>query len=295
MSERIKAIPTQRYGCHFRSKLEASFADWLEAHKIAWTHEVEGFDCSGVWYLPDFWLPDIRTFVEVKGVLDQESEQKVRCLAAAGADANFTVVLAEPPEWRLSLVGTDRYVPAKWRNGRFYPETTFGDLEKIAKEAEKKILEIEEEERLAKLPIKELTLYVGGQLHMTHEDEINNFLVANYSTVGFATRLMDTGVLKVKMLMDAKLLRQIKKFSAEYIQSTVDETLSRNLIQTPSLAAFCEELLTSSTSYVEQEEAAEAMLKEQEAKQKAEAEASFSNELTGFLDTKPLPSDRTTF
>ena len=67
----MKAIPTNYNGIKFRSKLEASWAQWLDEEKIKWSYETEGFDLDkGVWYLPDFYLPEINTIIEVKGVME---------------------------------------------------------------------------------------------------------------------------------------------------------------------------------------------------------------------------------
>ncbi|MGO8990344.1 MAG: hypothetical protein ACLQGU_05185 [bacterium] len=63
----MKAIPTKYGGTTFRSKLEASYAKTLDLLTIKWTYETNGFDLGSIKYLPDFWLPDIRTFLEVKG------------------------------------------------------------------------------------------------------------------------------------------------------------------------------------------------------------------------------------
>lgn len=65
----IKSIPTKYNGTKFKSKLEASWAKWLDEKHIVWCYETEGFDLYGDWYLPDFWLPEIRTIIEVKGAL----------------------------------------------------------------------------------------------------------------------------------------------------------------------------------------------------------------------------------
>ena len=34
--------------------------------RVSWCYEQEGYDLNGVWYLPDFWLPDGKCFFEVK-------------------------------------------------------------------------------------------------------------------------------------------------------------------------------------------------------------------------------------
>lgn len=62
----IKAIETCYNGYRFRSRLEARWAVFFDELGIKWTYEEEGFDCDGVWYLPDFYLPDYRCLFEVK-------------------------------------------------------------------------------------------------------------------------------------------------------------------------------------------------------------------------------------
>lgn len=76
----MKAIPTEYKGISFRSKLEASYAKTLDELHITWVYEHNGYDIGGVRYLPDFWLPDIGTFLEVKGSVIPGAE-KARELA----------------------------------------------------------------------------------------------------------------------------------------------------------------------------------------------------------------------
>jgi len=62
------ARPTVYRGTRFRSELEAGWARTLDHLSIG--REYERHACrlpSGAGYLPDFWLPAIRTFIEVKG------------------------------------------------------------------------------------------------------------------------------------------------------------------------------------------------------------------------------------
>jgi len=97
----IKAIETAYAGCRFRSRLEARWAVFFNALGIEWQYEPEGFeigtgygpcDCGGpqcfcdntllTRYLPDFYLPRDKLWIEVKGVIDSDPLLKlaVHCL-----------------------------------------------------------------------------------------------------------------------------------------------------------------------------------------------------------------------
>ena len=62
----MKAIETRYAGHRFRSRLEARWAVVLDRLGIKWLYEHEGFETEHGLYLPDFWLPDYNTFLEVK-------------------------------------------------------------------------------------------------------------------------------------------------------------------------------------------------------------------------------------
>lgn len=71
IDQQHRAIETQYAGTLFRSRLEARWAVVFDHLGIAWEYEPEAFDVG--WgpdptgYLPDFWLPDTKTWAEVKG------------------------------------------------------------------------------------------------------------------------------------------------------------------------------------------------------------------------------------
>jgi hypothetical protein len=66
----ITAIPTRYGGCHFRSRLEARWAVFFDTLGVRWLYEPQGFEIfGGHYYLPDFHLPDLNVWVEVKGEL----------------------------------------------------------------------------------------------------------------------------------------------------------------------------------------------------------------------------------
>src|SRR5690625_2304014 len=89
----IKPIETRYKGYRFRSRLEARWAVFFDALGIEWQYEPEGYVLEdGTWYLPDFWLPQIGKYVEVKGGNPTGGEQdKCGMLArATGKDVWLT-------------------------------------------------------------------------------------------------------------------------------------------------------------------------------------------------------------
>lgn len=84
MTTSIKAIQTRYKGHLFRSRLEARWAVVLDALGVKWHYEAEGYDLgSGLgYYLPDFWLPELNTFLEIKAETHTKQElEKIRTLA----------------------------------------------------------------------------------------------------------------------------------------------------------------------------------------------------------------------
>lgn len=72
----IHAIDTTYNGRKFRSRLEARWAVFFDALNAKYVYEPEGYDLAdsgwartdgpSTLYLPDFWLPNLRIYVEVK-------------------------------------------------------------------------------------------------------------------------------------------------------------------------------------------------------------------------------------
>jgi hypothetical protein len=89
MSE-LKAIETVYHGYRFRSRLEARWGVFFDTIGVPWEYEKEGFDLGVAgWYLPDFWLPEQRCWIEIKPVEpDGDTHKKLHALAqASGFDA----------------------------------------------------------------------------------------------------------------------------------------------------------------------------------------------------------------
>lgn len=127
-SRTIQAIETQYAGCRFRSRLEARWAVFFDTLDIRWEYEPEGFEvpwrlsdfvqasCAmstdttisyeekvqhfcglcecprhtrdPIRYLPDFWLPKLKFWVEVKGSLTVSECERLLNVAAALSSNN---------------------------------------------------------------------------------------------------------------------------------------------------------------------------------------------------------------
>ena len=87
----ITVIPTEYKGTRFRSRLEARWAVFFDALGIEWQYEPEAFRLkNGDGYTPDFWLPQLHCFAEVKP--EDGDFGKARALAA---EAGKKVLLLE--------------------------------------------------------------------------------------------------------------------------------------------------------------------------------------------------------
>ena len=64
----MRALPTFYADHLFRSRTEARYAVFFDAMGEKWAYETEGFDLDGDRYLPDFFLPRLEMYVEIKGI-----------------------------------------------------------------------------------------------------------------------------------------------------------------------------------------------------------------------------------
>lgn len=135
----MKVIETNYNGYKFRSRLEARWAVFLDELGWAWEYEKEGFVLDdNSCYLPDFYLPRLKTYIEVKP--DSVSEKDIeKCkLLSYGLGSNFNVILVNglpsPIQYPLFYCGEwlcdatlTTYIRAKgwclpYFNGEWWPE-----------------------------------------------------------------------------------------------------------------------------------------------------------------------------
>ena len=118
MTKEIKAIETHYKGYPFRSRTEARWAVFFDAMGWEWVYEKEGFYLSdGDCYLPDFWLPQINYWAEVKGEeFNEEEKRKAKNLAeGTGHDC---LMLVGQPDFKYYETIQGSYMSLFWFKGQ---------------------------------------------------------------------------------------------------------------------------------------------------------------------------------
>lgn len=112
----FRPIPTEYGGYTFRSRTEARWAVFLDAIDVRWDYEREGFEFNGQRYLPDFWMPHQRRWLEIKGTTPTYDECEKAKWLAEGTGYDVLIAAGEPcrpvgrcGEWSQSMwiVGPD--------------------------------------------------------------------------------------------------------------------------------------------------------------------------------------------
>lgn len=88
----LRAIETAYAGCRFRSRTEARWAIFMDELDVSWEFEAQGFHTPAGGYLPDFWLPDVDLYVEIKGPRPGDQE-----LAKCQAVPNLIILVGGVP------------------------------------------------------------------------------------------------------------------------------------------------------------------------------------------------------
>lgn len=107
----LRSLPTKYKGFSFRSRLEARYAALFDALGLVWEYEHQIYDCdSAGGYLPDFWLPQLKCFVEIKG--EWPTEEELAKIQSLSLFSGFPVWLAIGTPGYRSLLA--RVAPAPW-------------------------------------------------------------------------------------------------------------------------------------------------------------------------------------
>ena len=99
----ITAKPTKYRGVTFRSKLESDWARFLDRQGTEWEYEPRAFSTTLGCYLPDFWLPYLSMWAEVKPTeLDKVALTKI--MDVSSQTGNNSLLLEGPPKHKVRMV-----------------------------------------------------------------------------------------------------------------------------------------------------------------------------------------------
>lgn len=129
----ISPIKTTYRNVVFRSRLEARWAVYFDEIGIEWEYEKEGYNLPSIgYYLPDFFLPQVEMWAEVKPQVFTEIELR-KCIALHRGTGFECLLLDGPPAARSYFgthaamgeepgsAGLDYVLSADYlREGRFY-------------------------------------------------------------------------------------------------------------------------------------------------------------------------------
>ncbi len=99
MGNEIKAIETKYKGYRFRSRLEVRWAVFFDALGVEWEYETQGYELPCGRYLPDFYMPRFKTWLEVKAG-SFTADERDRCRLLCEATKEQVVMLDGMPDFR---------------------------------------------------------------------------------------------------------------------------------------------------------------------------------------------------
>lgn len=129
MEKSIKPIETLYNGYRFRSRLEARWAVFFDVIGLKYEYEVEGYKIEGsevneIRYLPDFYIPSLDRWFEIKAKPLSEYEMKKCeefCFCKDNKNIKFSVLIGSPEPIRVNkFSGIMEYV-WEWPSEK-YPE-----------------------------------------------------------------------------------------------------------------------------------------------------------------------------
>ena len=97
--QQIRPKPTEYQGVQFRSRLEARWALFFDLVGIRWKYEIETFQLGKINYLPDFYLPAINSWIEIKPKISKPpKEWKTKCRQVSRLHGKHVFLFAGLPE-----------------------------------------------------------------------------------------------------------------------------------------------------------------------------------------------------
>lgn len=119
----IKPIETKYKGYKFRSRLEARWAVFFDAVGMPYEYEREGFDVNGRWYLPDFYLPWYRCYVEIKPDVEEDIKAADEILKPFSESKAILLCVGDPLNDNMTLYENSKTYKANFLEGCWWGST----------------------------------------------------------------------------------------------------------------------------------------------------------------------------
>lgn len=111
----MKALETTYNGFRFRSRTEARWAVFMDAMGVQYEYEREAYDLDGLFYLPDFWLPQMQAHLEIKGEAPTEEETEKAKRLAKYTDKRVYIIYGQPEiPWHSNLPSSESAHLIEW-------------------------------------------------------------------------------------------------------------------------------------------------------------------------------------
>lgn len=92
----MEVIETEYNGFRFRSRLEARWAVFMDAMRVPYQYEPEAFVLDGLFYLPDFWLPQTNSYLEIKPERPSAEEMEKAYRLAKFTERRVHIMFGQP-------------------------------------------------------------------------------------------------------------------------------------------------------------------------------------------------------
>lgn len=100
----IKPIETIYKGYRFRSRLEARWAVFFDELGVDYEYELEGYELEdGTRYLPDFYIPKEKLFVEIKGEYPNQKYKNILVNFTESIDKALLLICGTPGKQTMEL------------------------------------------------------------------------------------------------------------------------------------------------------------------------------------------------
>lgn len=125
----MQIIETNYDGYRFRSRAEAMWAVFFNAIGWKYNYKMEGFGGSGFSYLPDFYMPQLEIWLEVKGAEPAEHEMNVARALSRSRRQRVLIAIGQPEpsdqmiifeEGKASCLGRFHFAEDRRNEGEYW-------------------------------------------------------------------------------------------------------------------------------------------------------------------------------